>query len=123
VDIQTGRPGISASGSNANGDYVQFADGTQICWGTFSGTLDVTTAGGGAFRNGSTTAVVTFPSAFISAPRVTGGGTGTLSSSDVIIAVSTSTVSATTAQLLLWRMASATAIAVAIQWVAVGRWK
>lgn len=39
---------IVERGSNANGDYVRFADGTQMCWATAS-IGDVTTASGGLY--------------------------------------------------------------------------
>ncbi|MQY00862.1 phage tail protein [Sinorhizobium medicae] len=58
---------IIERGSNANGDYVRFADGTQICWGT--GTINVSTALNNHF--GSTSgasvtgnALISFPAAF-----------------------------------------------------------
>jgi hypothetical protein len=67
MEILTGRPGVSASGSNANGSYVQFADGTQICWFTDTVSPDATLALGSIFRSSAGRAW-TFPSAFIAAP-------------------------------------------------------
>ncbi|MDX0506757.1 pyocin knob domain-containing protein [Sinorhizobium medicae] len=58
---------IIERGSNANGEYVRFADGTQICWGT--GTINVSTALNNHF--GSTSgasvtgnALISFPATF-----------------------------------------------------------
>ena len=48
------------SGSNSNGSYIQFSDGTMICRKTY-----------GATANGTT---ITFPIAFISAPEYVGAG-------------------------------------------------
>lgn len=48
-------------GSNANGEYVRFADGTQIC------TLLVT---GGSFASGATTWTWTFPAGFSAPPHI-----------------------------------------------------
>lgn len=45
-------------GSNANGDYVRFADGTQICTASTGG--------------GSSLFTWTFPAAFVAAPVVSG---------------------------------------------------
>ncbi len=54
-------------GSNANGDWVRLADGTQICTSpTF--TADVTTAAGAMFR--SALQAWTFPAAFASAGSI-----------------------------------------------------
>lgn len=59
------------AGSNANGEYVRFADGTQKCWRTL-------TASSGA---GS---VWTFPAAFSAAPVVTGSAVAAVSSALVL---------------------------------------
>lgn len=61
-------------GSNANGEYVRFADGTQICAVTATAIVDVTRASGGGFRSGSG-AAITFPATFAVAPRASGGTT------------------------------------------------
>lgn len=61
---------IIERGSNANGEYVRFADGTQICQGSVS-VADVATALGNIF--GSPTAPLwTYPAAFAVAPSVYG---------------------------------------------------
>lgn len=52
-------------GSNANGEYVRFADGTQICWSPQLEFTAVTTVIGSGFR--SDTVTWTFPAAFASA--------------------------------------------------------
>lgn len=67
---------VVEGGSNANGDYVRFADGTQIC--TFVGAdVNANTANGAIFTSsGSTT--WTFPATFSVAPRVTGSVGSTL---------------------------------------------
>jgi len=57
-------------GNNANGEYVRFADGTQICispdWSE-----DVTTAAGALYRNATPT-TWTFPASFYSSNGLTG---------------------------------------------------
>lgn len=55
---------IIERGSNANGDYVRFADGTQICWFGGMATGPVTTASGTLFINDSGAIVWTFPVGF-----------------------------------------------------------
>src|SRR5690606_15722512 len=58
---------IIERGSNANGQYVRFADGTQICWMTAGGIVtDI--ALGPIFRSAQVT--VTFPAAFAEIPTV-----------------------------------------------------
>ena len=55
---------ITESGENANGRYVRFDDGTQICWRTTSITGDSwsNSAWGGKYKNG----VVNLPVSFLS---------------------------------------------------------
>jgi len=50
-------------GSNANGEFVRFADGTMICAGTTAISTAISTAFEGGFRSGGQTQ--TFPSAFV----------------------------------------------------------
>jgi hypothetical protein len=58
-------------GSNANGDYVRFADGTQICTRSGIATTSVTTPDGALFRGGNFT--VTLPASFVAPPVITPG--------------------------------------------------
>lgn len=55
-------------GSNANGEYVRFADGTQICTRSVSASLAIDVAFVGGFRTAAQ--VWTFPAAFAAAPVV-----------------------------------------------------
>lgn len=61
---------IIEQGANANGRYIRFADGTQICWGALvrSG-VNVTGTGtsSGVFYEASSQ-TITFPAAFVAAP-------------------------------------------------------
>jgi hypothetical protein len=61
---------IIESGSNANGRYVKFADGTMICTHLSGTGVTSSAAAGQIFISGATT--FTFPVAFTSAPRVVG---------------------------------------------------
>ena len=51
-------------GSNANGNYVKFADGTQICIAQKTVTVSITPAGNGI--GWSTTLIWTYPASFSS---------------------------------------------------------
>lgn len=63
---------IIERGSNANGEYVRYADGTQICWGT-APAITTPTAAGSGFQS-SAIATVTYPSFFSGAPKVLPAG-------------------------------------------------
>ena len=83
--LKLGGSNIVESGSNANGDWIRYADGTQICWMKLEVTDQaLNTALGGLFTG---IRVVTYPVIFIGgAPVVTctrfqwstGGGWGTV---------------------------------------------
>lgn len=66
--VPTGR--VIERGSNANGEYVRFADGTQICTFTDTG-LAAATAYGAIYKTASV-ANWTFPAAFAVAPYING---------------------------------------------------
>ena len=53
-------------GSNANGEYVRFADGTQICWRALTVNLSISFAVMGGFR--SSGQATTFPAVFSAIP-------------------------------------------------------
>ena len=58
-------------GNNANGRFVRFADGTQICWHSVMALPAATTAAGSLFVGSEAT--WTFPAAFVAAPEASGG--------------------------------------------------
>src|SRR5690606_7927947 len=58
-------------GSNANGEYVRFANGLQICWKTVSVTTAVNTAIGNVYIS-DLVPLGDWPAAFISPPARTG---------------------------------------------------
>lgn len=57
-------------GSNANGEYVRYADGTQICWTTGGPYIDVNTAAGAVFKS-SVIGSWIFPASFLSVATIT----------------------------------------------------
>lgn len=57
--------GIVYAGSNANGSFVKFADGTAMCWAHNTTQITTSVAAGAGFQ-GSTSAGYTFPIAFVS---------------------------------------------------------
>ena len=72
LDLELGSKNVVESGSNENGEYVRFADGTQICWQKTSEALSVGPAGiaslYSADRNWS------FPSVFVGLATPSGAG-------------------------------------------------
>ncbi|MDO9639984.1 MAG: DUF2793 domain-containing protein [Pseudotabrizicola sp.] len=109
-------------GTNANGNFTRFADGTQICWRDLAApSLAVTTARGALFTNSSLT-VPSFPMAFVGAPLVTLRG-GFAASADGWLTMNGSpTTTALTNGVL--RAFSAVALTEEFRWgyTAIGRW-
>jgi len=61
--------GIVDSGSNANGSYVKYADGTMECWGISTNAVAVNTAGGSVFHS-SVAVGFNFAVAFSNVPSI-----------------------------------------------------
>lgn len=59
---------IIETGSNANGTYTKYADGTMICNGAISITLTITTATGSLYVS-TGAASITYPATFIATPK------------------------------------------------------
>lgn len=93
---------IAATGSNANGEYVRFADGTQIC--TVTATAVETTTAVGSIYMHVNALTWTFPATFTGTPVVSGGagnvsrwlGIGTPGTTSVAYRVYAHSTSATT---------------------------
>ena len=64
--------GIIESGTNANGNYVKYADGTMICYGniSFSKPSNNALTNGGYRTGGGDVSIISFPVSFISAPSI-----------------------------------------------------
>ena len=60
--------GIVESGSNTNGNYIKFADGTMICYAILSFNLEITNQYEGVYY--ANTGSITFPQEFISTPVI-----------------------------------------------------
>ncbi len=59
---------IVSTGTNANGTYTKFADGTMICRGGSSGALSASNTSGAMYYSNQSN--MTFPAAFSAAPTV-----------------------------------------------------
>ena len=64
IVLVEGFGGIESSGSNSDGRWVRFADGTQICWHSINHTEPQETSSGALYRTADST-TWTFPQAFL----------------------------------------------------------
>jgi len=106
---------VVEQGSNANGEYVRFADGTQICWHSTSVTQAISIGFLGGFRDAGQT--WNFPIAFISAPVVSGNPQA-LTSFSVTIPTTTTTASS----VFHTAIASQASATLEADLIAIGRW-
>lgn len=111
---------IVESGSNANENWVRYADGTQICWvSRFQVGQGITTAIGNFFR--SDPLEWTYPKPFISIPSIT-------HSADVNVAYSWTSLgnrgaSIANAVVCVISTTSNSTVIPSVSIVAIGRWK
>ncbi len=101
-------------GSNANGEFVRFADGTLICTRTNLSAANASTALGSLFA--SANIAWTFPATFIAAPVVTGA----VDNADCWLAVAVAPTTTSVSVRAIAAVTKATAMTVRAQ--AVGRW-
>jgi hypothetical protein len=106
--------GIYDSGTNSNGSWIRFTDGTMMQWGTTS-SVNTTSALGALYYG---TAIVTFPISFISTPVVnaTSNSTGFASFSGGVTSVNSSAFTLTIESVSI----SGSGIG---NWQAIGKWK
>jgi hypothetical protein len=103
-------------GSNSSGQYVRFADGTQICWGSSPGATANNAAASGVYFSGLIT--VGYPIAFSAAPVLSGS---TTAQTGALSWVGYPATPGPTAGYLSLVSHSSGATAT-LQWMAVGRW-
>ena len=112
---------IVESGSNANGNWVKYPDGTMICYGTRSFTnLRINTAFGSVYETTTKINFGTFPQTFYARPNVfIQQYDGAMASLEALNDTNTTNIG----QAFVWRPTSSTAASPSYYWTAVGRWK
>ena len=58
------------SGSNTNGNYIKYDDGTLICWNEVTTSVAMTDASAGFYRSGFISPFPNFPITFIARPQM-----------------------------------------------------
>jgi hypothetical protein len=117
---QNSSSAIVERGSNANGEFVRFADGTQICLKTLTGLGPITSAFGSIFISTTSYSFGTLPASFTAAPRVSISSFSALQSSIVSSLEPATTTNGPS--FFLVRGTSGSATDFAAELIAVGRW-
>ena len=110
--------GITETGSNANGTYVKFSDGTMICHGHIDlGLLNMQSPWGALFISAGVN--ITFPATFISKPSVDANMENDTGDGAMWMGTASTTSTGT------GRFVRATALTfqATAGWTAIGRWK
>lgn len=119
---------IIERGSNANGEYVRFADGTQICTVSKDLTIDINTATGSIYRSLTAVFSGTYPASFAPSSVVTQSGQvvsdgGTNSNNyDSWLGHDDQMNSVTTYRSALMSATSKTGATLRVRMTAIGRW-
>ncbi|MBN7804919.1 phage tail protein [Agrobacterium rosae] len=110
-------------GSNANGEYVRFADGTQICWRRYNQSLSIPYPVGGLFRSAAFTA--SYAVSFSARPIVTASYVSTVANNEFDVSAQSAFEDFnpnSQAHIILTALQSKSAADRAMNIVAIGRW-
>ena len=118
TNVENAINGVIESGSNENGKYIKFADGTMICRHTFTKTLSFPIEWGGWYEG--TISNVSFPQSFVGEiPDISLDKTrGAEAIVGTVNPTLTGIESAT-----LQRPTTATDVACVFSYIAIGKWK
>lgn len=117
--------GVVESGSNANGSYVKYADGTMVCYGTWNiGNVAFSSAVGSVY-NAPINLRRTFPVPFINKPVMTFSAYENVESYGLFLQVCPKRDSVTSQDFGSLNVMSITQVSahLAIDYIAIGKWK
>ena len=104
-------------GSNNNGNYIKYSDGTMICSNKITRTVNITNSYEGSYY--ANVQGIYFPKSFTSAPTIT--ATATTQSS--LVAFNFSSVSNDSCNGYVWKSQSKSSVSMDLSYNAIGRWK
>lgn len=107
---------VVESGSNNNGTYIKFPDGTLICRGVLN--ISVTTSEWGSIYSYDWTGSILFPISFMDKPTITANSIQNAGAIAKIVASTSAIVGLT-----ITRGTSASNVNYPINYIAIGRWK
>lgn len=115
--------GVVESGSNSNGRYIKYSDGTMICHKRVTGTVNISTTWGNGYTSGADNSISlgNFPAKFITRPTV--NVTLERGSSNCWLISNINVGTQTAGIVSLARFTSATNVAYTLNVIAIGRWK
>ena len=109
---------IVESGSNTNGNYIKFSDGTMICYGRVNKNSGAWTAWGSIY-DASISNVATFAKSFVSTPSVSIVNTNAYGCMVELCIANTSQIT----RVDLARGSTAGNISLVLSYIAIGKWE
>lgn len=117
VAVDTILNAVIETGSNENGSYIKYFDGTMICYGTVTETINISTLYEGAYFGAITDK--SFAQQFITAPVLTLG----IKQNNSLLSSTIVNVTNSTFGVYIWKSATKSNVSVTINYQAIGRWK
>lgn len=118
-NIENAINSVVESGSNTNGNYVKYADGTMICYGSL--VVDITFNAWGNIAGGDWDGSFSFPKAFTSTPVLSCTNADAMFASPVTRCIASK--SAITRISLLRPSVQSSPLSITINYLAIGKWK
>lgn len=119
TNVENAINGVVESGSNENGSWVKYADGTMICTKNVEGTTSATTSWGGLFEGGVPCGNYAQP--FIEKPRT--NATGQKGYGNLIQCFGSNQNASSWGTLYILNPTSTSSCSYSIDLVAIGKWK
>jgi|SRR5690554_2060044 len=119
---EVGQKTIEDSGSNANGSWVKFGDGTMICWGTASFTTSMSPPSGSSISNTGNLGI-DLPQTFTITPKAFFQVTGESTVPNAFILSANSPNTTTIVRMRLASILPRDTETFYVDWRAIGRWK
>lgn len=110
---------IPKSGSNANGQYTKFPDGTMICTKKISGTYNFSVAFGSWWETASAVSLGDWPATFVGAPTIIATAVGIYASAEAFSGVTGTSAGVT----FLMRPDKKSNQPITLALTAIGKWK
>ena len=117
---------IIERGSNANGEYVRWADGTQVCWFCATGTYSCTAQTAAGFYDASGSGQkFTYPAEFSEIPSVmfSIGDFSDINGVTYFAGTATTGTKTESPYVVVLAVSSAVNNVVTIRYIAIGKWK
>ena len=115
--------GIVESGSNANGNYIKYGDGTMLCWKRKEVTVAINHAWGSLYENQTPEALGNYAQEFISKPMIQASIAPDVGYPGALIARVEQGTESSFGNVVLLRPVSTSSQTYQVDLLAIGQWK